>query len=253
MASRNPKHYPKNYITNALVRLDFVENVPSQVKDSLKKELHVKDGDFSVKTIHRKSIDLRDGRFENEVVGTQAVFKVESGRFELTNDAFVYMVESYTTFECFLSEFSRGLDALLRVLQEPPSFQRVGLRYINDFRVKHIKKPSQWEPYFNRKFMGSLKTLEAPVEGFLLLRNMNTFNFKSGEVAVTLKTGLWNDEFPVPFGANNFIVDIDCYIESLIFDHTFVQKQMPRLNKVAFDFFSKVGSNTLRRHLEGHE
>lgn len=62
--------------------------------------------------------------------------------------AVVVETTAYHHFEEFLEIVRRALDAAERVAS-PAGIQRVGLRYIDEIRVKEVERPADWDGYIN--------------------------------------------------------------------------------------------------------
>jgi len=238
------KVYKKNFITRALLRIDFNNtiNLTSDILKKFKEKLSFEDLEFKEKTV--KSLELKVDKKEKSFsvinIGKSGTYKFNKGSdiFKLDHEKFLLTVNKYEKFSSFYEKFKTGF-LVLQQLIKVNEFKRIILRYVNTISLDEIKELSDW-----KKFIKPVIVPDAIIKiensKFSLRRIMNLFVLGDGEFFVNIHSGIWNNNYPSKITDTDCILSIDCYIDNVTLASEDILSKPWEMKKIAskyFDFF----------------
>jgi len=250
--------YKRNFIIEALIRIDFNGpiNLTSPILKKFKKNLKIENIEFEEKTVKKVDLRLKEKNqiFSIENIGKAGVYNFDNGysRFEIDFEKFFLLSNKYVSFSKFFDNFKKGFLTIQNLLNIK-EFTRIGLRYINKIKFENIKSLKDWKKFINKDFIPNYSKIENVnniLKNFDLRRNFNLFVFSDGEFFVNINLGIWNDNFPGKIMNNEFILDIDCYIDNVILNDEDILKKPERMNRIAFKYFDLITTQELKIKLE---
>jgi len=244
-----PHHtFKKNFIKEAIFRLDFSEPVTDKIHKKLKDRLGISADMYSEENIEESNIYVegkRKARLTTKIVGTQAIYQLANGRVTLTHESLIVVVNTYESFGVFSKLIIELLDSFEGLVKHDIEYQRVGMRYINRIQVQKVSKNDDWMNFIEPTFRCDYAKL-GTIDGLSVRRSMTTNYFSSGDFIVKLISGIWNESYPGLIKDHSFIIDIDCFIESMKVDGTYVKQNLQRMNDFAVTLFLSAASKKLQ-------
>lgn len=249
--------YKKNFLREVICRADFTNPSLNINPDSLllfKDKLGIPDVELKQNEI--KSVELKlsanDPAFDIKTVGRSGTFSLNGGIEKIIIDpmSISLTVNSYTDFKTFYDLFTKAFNTLLDVA-EIKEFKRLGLRYINVFNnLPDINTLADWAKYLDKSFISFYANIVMPDQSFSLRRNMNNIIFSNGDYILSTNIGVWNENFPGKIINQEFVLDLDCYIDNFILDSDEIIKRPIIMNSVNTNFFNKIITNELKKIMD---
>jgi len=246
--------YKRNFITEVILRVDFETPLTKLTSDQLKqlKSLDIlQQSEFKEDEV--KELELKfepeEQSFRLSTVGRRGRYVLNDGvsTFILDNQAFLLTADKYERFDPFFDTFRRGYRPLQDVLAVE-KFKRIGLRFINRIEVANLAGITAWRQYVNPDLIPEYASIALP--DFNLRRNMNDIFLSDGEYLVRYRIGIWNKDFPSKITNNEFIVDIDCYIDNVVLESADILNRPPLMSQITFDTFNFIVTDELIKLLE---
>lgn len=246
--------YAKNFITQVLIRADFVRGsfpvggCPEQIGTLL--------GDYPVRqSLNRTKNEVRIRKTpQGPVKDTRSYaypehnFRTEDGlRRAAVSPEYLFLEwKSYEDFESMRSEF---LDIMETAAELHPGLKiaRLGMRYINEIKLPEAEHgpglgADFWKNYVNELLLGGLRF--AANDG-ALSRQMNTIELNYGAEQATVKYGIFNPEYPRPNRRREFILDIDTYSRQVLLPAA-VPERLEAFHRAACSVFETAVTDRLR-------
>lgn len=251
--------YTKNYLSEVILRIDFVEQKKEFnieyfkiLKDKLKEQYpDIELETRSIKTLEFNITDKESNTTDIKTVGYLGIIKFNQNmdKIELDSNHFSLSTSNYTKFIEFAKPFEYGLKTI-QLSHEIPNIKRVGLRFVNKFIDEGIKEISDWSEYIHSSFLPKYGITKQPFveSNYTLRRNLNDFFFSDGDLTLHLKLGIWNPEFPSIITENELIVDIDCY-SSIISTESIVLKKIYDMDHAAYKLFDNIITDKMKEFL----
>jgi uncharacterized protein (TIGR04255 family) len=158
--------------------------------------------------------------------------------------AIEYGAEAYKHFDelseqiaFILTSFRRHFGAV--------QFTRIGLRYINEITLPE-GSPLDWDGLINRDLVTSVKA--GLVADFRMTRSVHQLAALKDDVSVTLNYGINNPDFPNPVARRQFVLDLDCFVSSLV-ESNEAEDWIREVNKVAETVFESSIDDGLRNRM----
>ena len=214
-------HYKTNYITQVLIRADFVQGscpmvgAPDDTLLSLLTEYPLRSA------VNRAKNEIRlEKTPQGPVKNTRTIQFAEHNFFTADKSRHVALCSEYTFLECrryedygsLREEFLALTDALAAKFPAL-AVSRLGMRYINEIKLPNAADGTGlgadfWKDYVNELLLGGLRF--AANDG-ALARQMNSTELNYGSDRATIKYGIFNTEYPKPNRRREFVLDIDTY------------------------------------------
>jgi len=249
------KVYKRNFITRALLRIDFnnTVNLTSDILKKFKEKLAFTDLEFKEGTVKRLElkVDKEDQSFSVMNIGKSGTYKFDKGsaKFTLDHEKFLLLVNKYERFSSFYEKFKTGF-SVMQDLIKINEFKRIGLRYINTISLDEVKELSDWKKFIKPDIVPNYAKIKIGNSKFSLRRNMNRFVFGDGEFFVNIHSGIWNKNYPSKLTNKECILDIDCYVDNVILESEDILSKPREMDKIAFKYFEFLITSKLRVILE---
>ncbi|MFA5803339.1 MAG: TIGR04255 family protein [Melioribacteraceae bacterium] len=244
--------YKKNFINRVILRLDFAvpfRTTPdflNKVKTTLTSDLT----NIELKIDYIKSIEANISeptptlKIETQGVKGTFNFDTQKERFIIEPNALILESSEYTSFKNFFDKFKiifRAFDSLTNV----EDYNRVGLRFVNIFRDLGIKNIQEWDKFIHKDYIPNYRNISFLENNFQVRRNTNDFYWGNGNYLLHLKNGIWNSQFPSIITEQEFIVDLDCYLRSIISKEQILSKP-EEMDHIAYQFFDSIITDELK-------
>ena len=212
-------HYESNFLTNVIVRADFVKPLEiEEVEPDLNKIILKNFPRLEPRKLLRIRSELK--------VEPESKYQVEAGKestewnyFGKNRDKKVtigptffslHYIQSYSSFHNLCDEFFELMEAFLKTYSDV-QVNRLGLRYINEINLPG-PEPLKWDGYLNEKLLSALSIVED--EG-IVARGFSELILNKGDMMLNFKYGMHNPDLPAPIKKKIFVLDYDAYFTSL--------------------------------------
>lgn len=249
--------YAKNFITQVVLRADFVQDtVPMAQPDET--FLSLLDGYPVRNRLNRSKSEVRIRKTpQGPVKDTHTTNFVENNFWTEDRHRRVAVCSEYLfleerRYEGYAELRDLFLDALDAVAAPYPNLKirRLGMRYINE-----IKLPEEdagpglgadfWQQYVNPLLVGGLRF--AGNDG-TLARHMCSTELNYGVDRATLRYGIFNAEYPKPNQRREFILDVDTYCMTPMTAQTAPEK-LDAFHTAACSVFETAITDALRARM----
>jgi len=249
--------YKKNFITDVIIRLDFNLPFDTSSKDTLdqfKTNLKIENVELIESPVNKFEFNISDhSKNKFTVEGLQGIYKInDSKRMFILNPNFLHYSSKYSNsdmynnYQVLEDEFSKGLNSI-NDINNDVLFKRFSFRFINNINTPEVKKLLDWKNYINNEYIsnyGDIKPEE--YKHFSLRRKMNSTYLSNGEYMIRINLGIWNESFPGFITNNDFIIDIDCYIQNLILEYSDIKDRLSEMCKIIYKFFNNIIDEKLK-------
>lgn len=235
--------YEKNFITNAIFRVDFPEinlNTPDPPEE-LRKTIQEKFQIFHKITKGHLDLNVED---KNQV-STQLTekvlweFKNKKGQ-DIFNKAVIasdYVSLEYNIYNSF-KEFYKDIQYVFNAFFDfynIDTIKRIGLRYINQIELDS-GNALDWDNLIDRNLFSVTNNFVDPSEN--ILRSMQVLEVEEDDYLLRFQFGLYNSEYPNPIARKEFVLDYDCFIQSEMEKHE-IFKHSERCNDIIYKWFER--------------
>lgn len=249
--------YEKNFITQVVLRADFVQNTVPMVQPD-EQVIALMEG-FPVRNrLNRQRSEVRVRKTpQGPVRDTHTTNFVENNFWTEDKRRRVALCSEYLFLEDHRYEgypelrdlFLDALDAL--AAQYPGlKLRRLGMRYINEIKLPEADAGTGlgadfWEKYINPFLLGGLRF--AGNDG-TLARHMCSTELNYGTDRATVRYGVFNAEYPKPNQRREFILDIDTYCMTPLAAGA-VPAKLDDYHAAALSVFEAAITDTLRARM----
>ena len=213
--------YKKSFLHQVIIRVDFLEFIPSEllfsdgVVKSIKKYFTIV-GMRQIMRYNDVNVVLND-KDAQTLSRTQEGFQQEFSNTDrnkliLSNKFVVIEINSYSSYEDMINKFYPIMKAIFASF--PINSLRTGIRYINiiDNNVIRLTKS-----LFNSSVSPLVNTeLSKVVDGLSCIRSMCMNEYQVKDMRLNFRYGMFNPEYPSPMRSAKFVLDFDCYCDSLL-------------------------------------
>ncbi len=249
--------YDKNFLTQVLVRADFVPDTASMLQPD-EALLSVLDG-FPVRNrLNRTKSEVKIRKTpQGPAKDTHTHNYVEDNFWTEDKLSHVAFCGEYAFLEVKRYEGYAPLrDLFLEVLDAAAAqapglkLRRLGMRYINEIKLPEADAgpglgADFWQSYINPLLLGGLRF--AANDG-ALARHMCSTELNYGTDRATIRYGVFNGEYPKPNRRREFIVDVDTYCVTAL-DPAAVPGKLDEYHKAACSVFEAAITDALRARL----
>lgn len=249
--------YAKNFITQFLLRADFVTgSVPMvQPQEGVLASLE----GFPVRNRQnrtRSEVRIRKTP-QGPVKDTHTVNFVENNFWTEDKSRRVALCSEYLfleekRYDGYWEPRDLFLDALDAAAAQCPGMKlrRLGMRYINEIKLPEADAgpglgADFWEKYINPLLLGGLRF--AANDG-ALARHMCSTELNYGADRATLRYGIFNSEYPKPNRRREFILDVDTYTVTVLAPDAAAAK-LDEYHAAACSVFEAAITDALRARL----
>ncbi len=243
--------YKRNYLTQVIVRLDFLsplslvqESLPKKIaevssrffpipepKDVLRLELQMPPDskDMRGKEINTKEWNFFDKNREKRLVITPEFMFVE--------------FLSYNSYKDLSEHFFAISNCLFETFSEM-QVKRFGLRYINNIEMSG-SNVFNWSTYLNRNLLCIFNILS---DNSRVTRAFHNFEQNIGDFVLRFQYGMSNPDYPALIKRKIFVLDYDAYTSSLLTKEEIIQT-LPLLHDEIENLFEKSITDNLRKKM----
>lgn len=216
-------HYEKNFITQVVLRADFVSGtapITGQLPEGVLSVLE----DFTERSaVNRTKTEVRVQKTPQGPVRDSRTINFPEHNFwtegrtlhAAVSSEYVFLSQPrYEGYEPLREGFLDLTDAL--TIQFPDlRIRRLGMRYVNEIKLPEADAGTGlgaefWEHYVNPLLLGGLRF--AANDG-AMARHMCTTELNYGTDRATIRYGIYNGEYPKPNRRREFIIDTDTYCQ----------------------------------------
>lgn len=244
--------YKRSFLHQVIVRVDFMEFIPSEslFSESVVKSIMTNFTSVGMRQIMR----YRDVSVVLNTKDTQTSSKSQEGfqqefsnmdrnKLIISNRFIILEINKYTSYENLYKLFSPVLKAILGVLQI--NSIRTGIRYINiiDNNVIRLTKS-----LFNTSVSHLVNTdLSKKKNRVSCIRSMCMNEYQVDDMRLNFRYGMFNPEYPSPMRSAQFVLDFDCYCESLLTGHDAIMSHIDEGHNSIQYLFENAITDNLRK------
>ena len=209
--------YRRNFLTEVIVRIDFVSPVKNIANDLPK--------NLSKSILKYFPIDEPKSAFMQEFIVAPTELHTRKQeftewnffgrnrekRFVITQNFFFIGYQKYENYEGLRNEFLEIAGEFFKTFdQAQPS--RLGLRYINEIKLNK-GDPIEWSEYISSELLG---LFSYSVEGAESNRIFHNIEFIIDDFSLRFQFGIHNPDYPAPIRQKIFVLDYDAYFKGPI-------------------------------------
>ncbi|HEY3399559.1 MAG TPA: TIGR04255 family protein [Geothrix sp.] len=142
----------------------------------------------------------------------------------------IYFETSNYTNSNTYRNFIEILNEVLTLIEKPIQSKRIGLRYVNEF---NCESPRQIASIFSTRLSKIIKIM-LTADGLSRIIGLEEYN--STMIKSRLQYGIPNKHYPAPILKLDFLLDIDCYIDSTEAHETWPEA-IKNINHSAYEHF----------------
>ena len=214
------KCYEKTALSQVLIRLDFHEFLDNNslfCDDIENKIMPYYPNKGKQKIINQQTVNVQIDPNTNKAMsmnrileGLQRTYNDRYGnKFILSNKYVCVECNHYTTYECLMNSFSSILKAIL--LKNQITITRTGVRYINIFNDDSIKP--------QKRYFASPVSALMDTKAFIndnCIRSLNLTEYLIDDMRLNFRYGMHNPYYPRPIKRPHFVLDYDCFCDSVL-------------------------------------
>ncbi|MFA0821547.1 MAG: TIGR04255 family protein [Methanomethylovorans sp.] len=216
--------YAKNFLTNVIVRVDFLneidldDKIPIEISKQIMEFFPISEPKKLIgRTVKFNPVEKKM-EFEGEdSTATEWHFhgKHRTKSLILTSKSFVIIYTVYDSFETLKSEFMSIFKIISDVFTKDLQINRFGLRYVNEINLNE-SNPMDWKKYINDNL---LQAFDFSSDNGVIARLLNNIAFNFDDIILNFNSGMHNPDFPAPIRKKIFVLDYDAsYIGLIDFD-----------------------------------
>ena len=209
--------YKKNFLTEVIARVDFLNPLPGidktmshEVVNAISKYFPISEPKTTIKRNIKISPKGIEESSEKEIKEWTFHGKDHDKFVTLIEDAYFVKYTTFKSFEILLSEFISGLSKIFDINTDIQA-RRLGLRYINNLKI-NIGDPLDWEELINPSL---IQTLKFSNNKSRISRAFNVLEFSYEDFNLRFQFGNFNPDFPARIIQKQFILDFDTYFEGI--------------------------------------
>lgn len=251
-------HYERNFITQVVLRADFVPGTVPMIPAPGEEILAVLDAFPTRNAMNRTKTEVKiqktpQGPVKNtstrNFMEHNFVSEDKTRRIAMCTD-YVFLEERRFESYSSLRELFTDLTDALSAQYSGMKLRRLGMRYINEIKLPEADAgpglgADFWEQYINPLLLGGLRF--AANDG-ALARHMCSTELNYGIDRATIRYGIFNQEYPKPNRHRNFILDIDTYCQTELTPSS-VPGKLDDFHAAACSVFEAAVTNALRARM----
>lgn len=248
-------HYKKTpHLKQVILRLDFTR-IPvllTEQETTFTQNMRARYPDVTSNPAMQFSVTMggvSGVNFGQQAGGYVRLHKTADGKRTLTLAPDWLAIEyAAGTYEYFV-ELKEQIGFVLQSFREnfePVQFTRIGLRYVNE-----ITRPEgdalDWAGLINTDLVTSVKA--GLHNGLRMTRSAHQLIALKDDITVILNYGINNPDFPNVVARRQFVLDLDCYISSVV-ESRDVEQRIKDVNGLAEKIFENSIGDDLRTEME---
>ena len=248
--------YKNSFLSQVIVRLDFLQNVSSNIvlDTDLEKEIiqyfprKGKDQIIRFNSIKVELISNHDSApnaNKTVIEGIQREYYTsdELNKVVISNLFIIFDIKKYSTFDKHEAVFRDIIMAFQQKARIPVS--RTGIRYINIFDSAKIKVQKN---YFTNEVAASfINKPNQSGESPQLIRSMHTKEYIIDSLKMNFRYGMFNPDYPNVLKKNAFVLDYDCFTDDTVDNADQLMQIINQGHDAIQKLFELSISNSLRR------
>lgn len=251
--------YKKHFLTNVILRVDFV-SPEETIKQTLLPD--VKNTCVSYFPIpEERKVETQQVLVNNQPSMQNTVISKENliewhffgtereKELCITHQCMFVDFKEYKTYDDFKAQY---FDILEKLMSSYPTLKinRVGLRYIDKIVLQGDKNARKsWGTYWNRYLNSNLvQGLSFADDDNSISRNMGSLEMNYGDHMLRFQYGVYNEDYPAPNKKNEFVLDTDIFSTG-IFGIDEIQEMTDKFHAKAKDWFEKSIKAPLREKM----
>lgn len=244
--------YKRSFLHQVIIRVDFLEFIPSELlfSDSVVKSIMKYFTTVGMRQIMRYNDvnvvlnDTNPHTLSRSQDGFQQEFSNnDRNKLIISNKYVILEINNYTSYEEMISMFSPVLKAIYALL--PINSVRTGIRYINiiDNSVVRLTKS-----LFTTTVSTLVNTdLSKEEDGLSCIRSMCMNEYQVKDMRLNFRYGMFNPEYPSPMRSAQFVLDFDCYCDSLLSGYETIMSHIEDGHNSIQYLFESAISDSLRK------
>lgn len=218
MSDYDSIRYEKNFLTQVIVRIDFLQFLPTiqlltpSIETEILKSFPRRGKDQKIQfnainvTIDSSRLNTPDAQHEM-IEGIQREYISGKNKLLLSNKFVVFEINDYESYDLHRESFRDVLHSLFA--ENELASARVGIRYINIFNSNDIKIRKNM---FASSISSSIGANTLDKEGDIrLTRAMGMNEYQVSSMILNFRYGMYNPDFPNPLQKKDFVLDFDCF------------------------------------------
>jgi uncharacterized protein (TIGR04255 family) len=245
------KRYKKNFLSNAVFKLDFPtlpdygHEKAAEFQKLVKKEFQILQEQKGISIEHKfkgteqieaKTTETQKWEFFNKT-------KTRIISFEFDN--IIVEFKEYTHFEDFLKIIDMVTKSLFELFPSIVS-TRLGVRYINQINIED-KHPFEWDNLLNKSLLDSMNFISDKED---MSRHITLIELNKEDYMLRFQYGIANSLYPSPIIRKEFVLDYDCFTFESLESPEEIMRMVKEFNKVISDMFEESIEDGLREIME---
>lgn len=247
--------YRKNFLTEVIVRADFVspfpdfdKKLPTELTEIALKRFPIYEPQQSVEReiqfkIEPGPISTKERTF------TEWVFhgKERKKTLRIIPQALMITYTEYERFEDFRDEFLAIFAATCKTFPDA-RIGRLGLRFINNVNLEDLPATSvmDWSAYIHADLLGLFKF--ASDDYAHVSRVFHNIEFTYDDAQLRFQFGMHNPEYPAPIRRRIFVLDFDAFSQGLL-EQNEIEPRLERFHSLIQQLFERSILDGLRQQL----
>ncbi len=249
--------YGRNYLSEVIVRVDFVSPPPNTENDlpspllNLIAEQHpirvdpvvipnvrintAPDGTTTIEPAAAKQMDFQSRDRRRSLRWTPGFLCLMYGR------------DGYTSFDGLLGCFMPIVDKVVEIYGDSVAFSRLGLRYVDTIDRLGEGDPLEWSEWVKPEYLQFLSIVQGD-ERALISRAIQRLELNYGDIMVRAKWGIDNPDYPAAVRRRQFLFDTDVFERALIEAGT-IRERLLVFKDIALRRFEALITDAFRAHL----
>ena len=252
--------YRNNFLSQVVVRIDFLEFIPnenvfsSDIEKIILKVFPRKGKDqiirlnsvnFTFDVAHPDIPNANGQIFEG--IQRESLAQEENNKLILSNKFIVFEINQYDTFGTHMQWFRDILVSFF--LQNRVTAIRTGIRYINLFDSEKIKLQKN---YFASDIAATLVTkLPDDEHEMSLIRSMHMSEYRLSSMTLNFRYGMFNPEYPNVLKKNNFALDYDCFTTDQLENADEILRNLENEHQAIQYLFENAITDAMRKVMNG--
>jgi uncharacterized protein (TIGR04255 family) len=250
------KKYKRNFLKQVLVRVDFQRALADYEKGLYPKAEKIISKTFPIPVEFKRkqqSFEANSmGQFKANLIEQPLWTYYSRSKQKLTRiepTDFYIQYDKYNSFDTLKKDFRLIFDSLISNYGEL-NITRIGLRYIDEIKIKRKENVFDWKGYLNPKLFSILSMPDKKDRNFIS-RAFSNLEFNFGDHNLTLKYGMFNPDHPSPIKKKVFVIDSDAYKRDNIKDAEACNTLDVLHDKISNMFENKLIMDKLRELMNG--
>lgn len=211
--------YKNSFISQVICRIDFLEVIPTEeifdttIISEITRNFTRKEMDqiikFNFMNVNAQANHSSPTVSGTSIDGVQQTYTTTDGKNKiiLSNKFFIAEFNNYQTFDDFMDKIKNIITTIYQ--KRVITAERTGFRFINLFDSEKMK-------ISKNMFIPAVANALVPIitpddEELVPIRSMHLSEYRSENLNINFRFGLYNKTFPGKITSNDFVLDFDCF------------------------------------------